>query len=238
VRLIAEELEGGTIRSVAYSGRGRMRPEPLPDRPYTGTLFAQRAYTLHVVELDHGIPVLGAFLHETEHLSVNKDRLERMGLQPGPWLSELKMAVRRRMPEDEPIEALTPDGGTRRFGRGELAREILFRTPGQSIGYFSDLSYSEENVEKIVALARGADLMICEAAFLQRDEALARERMHLTARQCGELARAAEVKRLAPFHFSPRYQGAEGELLAEAREAFGGPVVELPPGPIWTEETD
>ena len=72
--------------------------------------------------------------------------------------------------------------------------------------------------------------MICEAAFLEEDAVLARERHHLTARQAGELAQEAGAKRLAPFHLSPRYHGREDELLAEAAEAFGGPLVRLPSG--------
>ena len=206
-----------------------MKPEPRPDRAYTGTLHAQRAYTMHVDLLDHGIPVLAVALHETEHLSVNKDRLQKLGLQPGPWLSELKNAVRRCLPGEEQIEAQTADGTSRLFRRGEIAREILLRTPGQKIAYFTDLRHSSENCERVLALADGVDLMICETPFLHEDEALARERNHLTARQAGELARRAGARKLAPFHISPRYQGREQELIDEAAEAFGGTLVELSP---------
>jgi len=235
IRFVAEEVDGGTIRSAAYSGAGRMRPEPLPDRRFTGTMHAERAFTIHVDFLDHGIPVLGVALHEVEHLSVNKDRLTQLGLMPGPWLNDLKMAVRRCRPDDEPIEALLADGGTQSFRCAELSERILFRTPGQKIAYFSDLSYTDANRAKVIELARDVELMICEAAFLHEDVDLARERNHLTSRQAGELARSAGAKRLAPFHLSPRYQGRERELLDEAAEAFGGPVVELPPGPTWPE---
>ncbi len=178
--------------------------------------------------------MLAVALHETEHLAVNKDRLLKMGLQPGPWLDELKMAVRRCRPEDQEIEAAAADGAARRFRCGELAAEILIRTEGQRIAYLSDHSHTPANREKVLALAGGVDLMICETAFLHADRGLAAERNHLTARQAGELARQAGARRLAPFHFSPRYQGRERELLDEAAEAFGGPVVELPPGPVFS----
>lgn len=235
VRLIVEEIDGETVRSVEYSGAGKMRPQPRPERAFRRTIHAERAYTVDVDLLDHGIPVLGVALRETEHLSVDKDRLLRLGLEPGPWLHDLKMAVRRRRPGETPIEAATATGGTRRFEAAELGREILFRRPGEKLAYFSDLRYTRSNVDKAVALAENADLMICESAFLHADDALARERFHLTARQAGEIARAAGVRRLATFHFSPRYQGREQELLDEASEAFGAPVVELPTGPVWRE---
>jgi ribonuclease Z len=117
-----------------------------------------------------------------------------------------------------------------RFRYGELADKILFRTPGQKLVYLSDIRRTDENISKAVALARGADLLVCETAFLHEDEALAAERCHLTARQSGELARAARVERLAPFHISPRYKGREQELLDEAAAAFGGPLLRLPAG--------
>jgi len=208
-----------------------MRPEPRPDRPFAGTLHAHRTYTIQADVFDHDVPVLGVALIETEHLAVDKDRVQRMGLRPGPWLSELKARVRRREPEEVEILAETAEGGERSYRCGELASGILFRTPGQKIAYLTDLGCSEANLSRAIALVGDADLLICEAAFLHADEALARERHHLTARQAGELARAAGVRRLAPFHFSPRYGGRERELYDEAGEAFGGPVLELPSGP-------
>ncbi len=235
VRLVAEELDGETIRSIAWTGAGGMRPEPLADRAYSGTLHAHRAYTMHVGLLDHGLSILGVGLRETEHLSVNKDRMQREGLKPGAWLAELKNAVRRKRPGDESIEADTLEGGTRRVRRDEIAQRILFRTPGQRIAYFTDLAYHSRNRDAVAALADGVDLLICECAFLHADEALARERNHLTARQAGELARAVGAQKLAPFHFSPRYQGREEELLAEAQEAFRGSVVRLAEGPVYGE---
>jgi len=228
IRVRAEEIEGDTVRSVLYTGSGRMKPEPLPERRFTGVIHGERLYTLHVATLDHGIPVLAVALRETEHLSVNRDRLTKMRLVPGAWLRDLKHAVRRCEPGDLEIRATTDDGGERLFELGELSGEIILRAPGQRIAYVTDIRYGPANVEKVVELARGVDLLVCEAAFLHEDRALAEERFHLTARQAGEIARAAGARRLAPFHLSPRYQGREQEVLEEAADAFGGPVLQLP----------
>jgi ribonuclease Z len=227
VQLVAEEVDGEVVRAERYTGPGRMEPEPLPDRPFSGVLHAERLFTFHAAMLDHGIPVLGAALRETEHLSVDADRLRKLGLAPGAWLRDLKHSVRRKEPDEDEVRVDLPEGAARMFRRGELAAEILRRGPGQRIAYLTDLACTPENLERGAELARDADLLVCEAAFLHEDAALARERMHLTARQAGELARAAGAKRLAPFHLSPRYQGREGEILAEAAEAFGGPVLTL-----------
>jgi ribonuclease Z len=77
-------------------------------------------------------------------------------------------------------------------------------------------------VAAIVRLTGGADLFFCESPFLDEDRDQATRRYHLTARQAGALARAAGVRRLHVFHFSPRYEGRYGEIVAEAEAEFSG----------------
>lgn len=228
VRLIAQEWDGGTILREAYSAASGMRPEPLPPVEAGGTVHATRAFRVEVAALDHGIPVLGAALREVEHLAVNRDRLVRRGLAPGAWLRTLKDAMRRGDPAETPIAAERPDGTIERSTVGALAADLVVRGPGQTVAYLTDLAATAGNLEKAAAIAQRADLLICEAAFLDADRALAAERNHLTARQAGELARGAGARRLAVFHLSPRYQGREGEILEEAARAFGRPLERLP----------
>ena len=58
-------------------------------------------------------------------------------------------------------------------------------------------------VERIVALAAGADYLFIEATFLHEEEVRAAEKRHLTARQAGLLAREAGAVPGVPIHFSP-----------------------------------
>ena len=119
-----------------------------------------------------------------------------------------------------PIE--TPAG---RRPLGALRDAEVFRTgEGQKLAYVADCLWDGETVGRAVALCRRSHILYCEAAFLEEDGRRARERYHLTAAQAGELARRAEARELRIFHFSPKYRGREGELVAEAAEAFGGEV--------------
>lgn len=107
---------------------------------------------------------------------------------------------------------------------GDLRDQIVTITNGQRLVYVTDTLYSDENRQKIVALARDADLLFCEAMYLEQDRDYATERHHLTARQAGLLAREAHAKELVIFHFSQRYQERSEAIYQEAAEAFGSPV--------------
>jgi ribonuclease BN (tRNA processing enzyme) len=61
--------------------------------------------------------------------------------------------------------------------------------------------------------------LICEAVFCERDADHARYTGHLTARACGEIAAAAGVRQLIPFHFSPRYEGGAEDVYEEVAAA-------------------
>jgi len=207
VHLRVQEVEGETLRAEEYTGSSRMRPVPLPETPFTGTVHAERAFRIEVATFDHGIPVLGVAVREVRHLAVNKDLLMRRGLVPGAWLKGLKDAIRSGA-------VANTDG-------------LIIEEPGQVVVYLTDLAGTEENFSRAEEFARNADLLFCEAAFLDADRVLAEERRHLTAKQAGTLARRAGAKRLAVFHISPRYEGREAEVLREAAEAFGAPVLEM-----------
>jgi ribonuclease Z len=124
--------------------------------------------------------------------------------------------VRRGAPDDSQItisNGLSVPLGVRKQYALRTAR-------GQKIAYVVDAAYHDQNVERIIALARGADQLFIEAAFLDTDAEIAAQRRHLTARQAGDIAKRAGVTRFVPFHFSARYLEQEDRLRREAEQAF------------------
>jgi ribonuclease Z len=101
-------------------------------------------------------------------------------------------------------------------------RSVLTVTPGQKIAYVTDAADTAANGAAIIRLVHNADLLFIEAAFAQEDAALAIERAHLTTAAAGRIARQAGVRRIEPFHFSPRYSGEEARMLNEVMTAFAG----------------
>jgi ribonuclease BN (tRNA processing enzyme) len=81
-------------------------------------------------------------------------------------------------------------------------------------------------------LAGGADVLIAEATLVEPDPAPLEERGHMSAREAGELAARAGVRRLVLTHISDELDAAHA--LAEARAGFSGPVEIAAEGAAYT----
>jgi ribonuclease Z len=170
---------------------------------------------LETALLEHHGPCLGFAISEPAHVNIWKTRLEEHGLATGPWLQHLKNAVLAGAADDKVIQM--PGGKAQPLGS---LRDLVSVTRGQKITYVTDVADSRANRLAIASLARGSDLFFIEARFSAADHEAAAERAHLTTSAAGELACAARVRRLEPFHFSPRYDGEEERMLGEVFEAF------------------
>ena len=71
--------------------------------------------------------------------------------------------------------------------------------------------------------ARGAQVLVHEATFLDEDRARARQTRHTTAREAAEIGREADVGLLVLTHLSSRF--APRDLRAEAEQVFGRVLV-------------
>ena len=86
---------------------------------------------------------------------------------------------------------------------------------GPAVVYSGDTDYSEN----LVALAREADLLICEAARPDEDPVQG----HLTPSLAGRMAAEAEARRLMLTHFYPDCENVD--LVAQCRRTYPGPVL-------------
>ena len=100
-------------------------------------------------------------------------------------------------------------------GRRVLPGQVMgSRRPGRRIVFSGDTRAAPTVREA----ASGADLLVHEATFLDRDRALAMRSGHSTAGDAARLAADAGVGLLALVHRSSRYP--REEVLAEARAVF------------------
>ncbi len=191
-------------------------------QPFNGLLHKEPALSVSAEILDHSIPCLGFTIEERFHINIMKESVTGLGLEVGPWLNEFKQALYNNKDLDSEFEVKygRQASSKKRFILGDLAKRIALITPGQKVSYIVDAGYSKSNVEKIVRLAKNADHLFIEAAFLEKDRDIAEKKCHLTAWQAGSIAGKAGVKQFTPFHFSPRYKGLGHLLEKEAMDAY------------------
>jgi ribonuclease Z len=212
-------------RAARFRLRNAFLPEPAGTGAIDGNVIcAQPSFRVSTAILEHHhAPCLGFAIEEVAHLNIWKSRLNGLGLPVGAWLRDLKQAVIDGRPGDHvlrvPVGRGSPD--MREVQLADL-RELLTVTPGQKIAYVTDIADTAANRAAAVSLVRNADMLFIEAPFMQADAALAAERSHLTTGAAGMIAREARVRRVEPFHFSPRYEGEEQRMLDEVMAAFAG----------------
>jgi len=226
-RLRVTELHPDKMLSRLYLCRNRFRPEQgEQEEPFSGVLLKEPSFQVEATLLDHRIPCLGLSLVENFYVNIMKEGLKRLDLDVGPWINRFKQALYAKEDMEEKFVVTREEQGEvimeRQFILGDLVKEIALISPGQKIAYITDVIGSAENVEKILCLIKEADHLFIEAAFLACDRETARKKYHLTAREAGELAREAGVKKLTLFHFSPRYGHRAEEIEEEAMKAFSG----------------
>ncbi len=178
----------------------------LREHPVTGaeTLTPGPPFLLAAQPLSHAVPAVGYRLAEPDGRRMLPARLAQLGITGAD------------------IGRLIQHGQLRTGGRLVSLAEVSEPRPGQRFAFIMDTRLCDA----AFALADGADLLVCEATFLQRDAALAREYGHLTARDAGRVAAEAGARVLVLTHFSQRYAHEDGErAAAEAGAVFGGQVV-------------
>ena len=154
----------------------------------------------------HGTSAMGYALREHPRLGrFDVSRARALGVPEGRLFGQLH--------KGEPVEV---------DGRVILPEEVVGEArPGRLVVYTVDTRPSSETVE----VARGADVLIHEATFLEEEAERAHETFHSTAKGAALVAQEAGVGRLVLTHISARYSDDSGPLAREGREVFPATVV-------------
>ncbi len=216
----ATEIRPGELITRTCRCQDRFASLAPPSRQvFNGVLLEEPGLTVSAVILDHGTPCLGFRLREHFHVNIKKNALTSLGLAPGPWLKTFKKMLYQNSPRETFLEVPAATGPTG-YSLGFLADRICVITPGQTITYITDVAFTPDNTSRMIDFARDSDHLFIESYFLEEDRELAAAKKHLTARQAGEIAGRAGVKRLSTFHYSPRYADRRAAIETEARIAF------------------
>lgn len=181
-------------------------------RPFDGRVLENPDFTVDAFVMDHGTDSIAYLVSEAPRLNIDMAKVRTLGLKPGPWMQVLKS-------QDPPEDTIEIDGQP--IPLAALRRDLLTRTPGDSIAYLTDFYLAEAEIARMAPSLKGCGTLVCEAQYRHADLELAKRNRHMTVTNSAKLAKAAEVDSLVLFHISERYDAqAQQDMLAEARMIF------------------
>ncbi|MBS7634979.1 ribonuclease Z [Candidatus Bathyarchaeota archaeon] len=164
-------------------------------------------YEVHSVWAEHSIPSLAyALIEKPRPGRFYLEKAMELGVPKGPLWSMLQKGMNIKLPNGRIIKPEDVLGPPR---------------SGRKIVYASDTRPSN----RIVELARSADVLIHEATFSDEMVERAKEDGHSTPSEAAEVALKAGVKLLILTHISARYSDPK-TLLEQAKKIF--PNVHIP----------
>jgi len=181
-----------------------------------GQIVNHPAFSIEARILNHGTtPSIGYKVIESDRTNICPDSLQKFEISPGPWLQAVSADTSIR-PDSETIEI-----SGKSFHLGDLRRDLLISTRGETLAYLTDFCLNEADRPEIMEWLNGTDTLVWEAQYRHADLDLAKKNYHMTTHLVGELARDGKVGQLVLQHISRRYETNEWlEMLAEAREVF------------------
>ena len=170
-----------------------------------GDVLERGDYNLVTFPVAHGVQSLGfALVEHPRPGRFDVEAADALGVPPGPERGLLQAGESVTL-EDERV--ITPDEV---LGPPRDGRKIV-------------LSGDTAPADSVLEAARGAEVLVHEATFLEEERERAQDTAHSTALDAAELARDAEVGLLALTHLSNRYFGPD--VAREARTIFPETVV-------------
>ncbi len=152
-----------------------------------GVVYREDEFEIAAFPVCHsGVESYGYVVKLAASYSVDAERLRRLGLRPGPYLSRLKrgetvvVAGRRLEPRDV----------------------LVLKRPELRIVYTGDT----RPCDTVVEASRGATLLVHDATFSESEAEEARAKGHSTALEAARVASNAGVEWLALIHYSARYR--------------------------------
>jgi ribonuclease Z len=204
------EIFPDRIATSLFSGPKGFTHRLQSEIPRTDKIVYRNNYLQVEADLcDHKIPVLVFRITEQPSFHVDEGKIEQAGLIKGEWLRVLKKRFYQGNPGRKPLKVLQL-----RYGSlvekliedsGALYEMIRKEQPPASIGYLTDIGFSDENIQKVRSLMQGVTLLVCECSFLAEDQAKARISAHLCTSDVNALLNKLRPLYFLPMHLSKSY---------------------------------
>jgi len=170
----------------------------------SGKFFETENFYIEAEKMEHGIPTNAYSFVKKGQIRIDKKKLKKSNLPSGILLKKLKQG------KDIVYE-----------GKKYLAKNLTYKEEDKKISFVLDTLMNK----KIVPFVRNSDLLICESNFDDELKDMAKEHLHLTAKQAGEIAKKSNSKKLILTHISQRYEKEKNKLFDEAKKIFKNVVL-------------
>ncbi len=164
-----------------------------------GNFLDTKDFYLEAEKMSHGILCNAYSFVKKGRIKIDKVKLKKSKLPPGPLLQKLKQG-----------KNITYKG------KKYLAKNLTFIEGDKKISFVLD-TLDNKN---IVPFVKNSDLLICESSFSSDLKDKAKEHLHLTSKQAGEIAKKSKSKKLILTHLSQRYEKNPKKILSETKEIF------------------
>ncbi|MFA6269313.1 MAG: ribonuclease Z [archaeon] len=171
------------------------------------TLLENEFFTVKAYPLKHEIACFGFVFKEADKIGeFNRAKAEKLGIPPGPIYAKLVAGEKVKLNGKTFVQKDVMDYTKKREGR-----KIV-------------IAADTRPVKETIVESKGAELLIHEATFLDKQKDKAIEALHTTVLEAAQIAKKAKAKKLALFHFSARNTD-EKEMLEEAKKEFVNTVI-------------
>mgnify|MGYP000563130383 CR=1 FL=1 len=179
---------------------GITTPFPLKVHDITknGVFLETNDLTVTAMYLKHSVPCLGYRISTKDKIKMDMNFLKKHKIPSGPLLGKLQQG-----------KNITYEG------KKIKATDATYIQKGKTLCIIVDTALCDS----CYALAKNADVLICESTYTHEHATKAKAYLHLTSTQAATIAKKAKVKKLFLTHYSQRYN-SPAIFKKEARKVF------------------
>mgnify|MGYP001559567640 CR=1 FL=1 len=170
---------------------------PIKIQEVDGRFLETKDFYLEAEKMIHGINCNAYSFVKKSQRRIDKKKLQKSGLPPGPVLQKFK--------EGKDIVY---------NGKKYLAKSLTYFEKGKKISFVFDTKAND----KIIPLVKDSDVLISEASSIDKEGA--DRYKHMMAEQAAQIAKKARVKRLILSHISQRVEKNLKGNLTKAKKIF------------------
>jgi ribonuclease Z len=178
-----------------FSGKLKMEIKEIEK----GKFIDEKDFYIEAEKMTHGCPTLAYNFVKKGKLRIDKSKLKKYKIAEGVHLQKLKLG------KDIIYN-----------GKNYKAKDLTYTAEGNKISFVLDTLFNE----KITTFVKESDLLIIESSFADEEKEKAKEHLHLTSKQAGEIAKKAKVKKLIITHISQRYENKLDKILNQSKKVF------------------